>query len=124
MDTQGREPAEGAEQAGQRKEALEDELARVLGLLKEHGETEKVIVFGTLAQGKVHEWSDIDLLVVERTGLPFFKRLRKIRGMLKPRVGMDILVYTPEEFDALCLGRPFFREEILEKGRVVYERSR
>ena len=105
----------------ERKKLLEQELVRYVRLLTEHGKPEKVILFGTLAKGRVHEWSDIDLVVVEQTHLPFFQRLRKVRKLLQPEVGVDIMVYTPGEFDQLCAERPFFREEIIEKGKIVYE---
>jgi predicted nucleotidyltransferase len=93
-------------------------------MLTEQGSPEKVILFGALANGAVHEWSDIDLVVVERTQLPFFQRIKRLCKLLKPRVGMDIMVYTPEEFDRLCAERPFFKEEIIGKGEVVYDRGR
>jgi len=107
-----------------RKKVLDEELARYIRLLKEHGPPEKVILFGTLAGGQVHEWSDIDLVVVEKTKLPFFQRLRKVRKLLRPKVGIDVMVYTPEEFDQLCADRSFFREEIVAKGEVIYEHGR
>jgi len=107
-----------------RKKLLDQEMSRCIRLLTEHGSPEKVILFGTLAIGQVHEWSDIDLVVVERTQLPFFQRIKKIRKLLKPKVGMDIMVYTPDEFDQLCIDRPFFREEIVAKGKIVYENIR
>lgn len=108
----------------ERKKLLDQELVRYIGLLTEHGAPEKVILFGTLAKGRIHEWSDIDLVVIEQTHLPFFQRLKKVRKLLQPKVGMDIMVYTPEEFDQLCADRPFFKEEIVAKGRIVYERGR
>ena len=108
----------------ERKKLLEQELARYVRLLTEHGNPEKVILFGTLATGQIHEWSDIDLVVVEKTELSFFQRLRQIRKLLQPRVGMDIMVYTPEEFNQLSAERPFFSDEIVAKGKVVYERGR
>lgn len=107
-----------------RKKVLDEELARYIRLLKEHGPPEKVILFGTLAGGQIHEWSDIDLVVVEKTNLPFFQRLRKVRKLLRPKVGIDVMVYTPEEFDQLCADRSFFREEIVAKGEVIYEHGR
>jgi len=107
-----------------RKQLLDQELARYVRLLTEHGDPEKVILFGSLAGGQVHEWSDIDLIVVEKTALPFFQRLRKVRRLLQPKVGVDIMVYTPEEFAQLCAHRPFFRDEIVAKGEVVYEHGR
>jgi predicted nucleotidyltransferase len=112
------------ESSSERKKLLDQELARYVRLLTEHGNPEKVILFGTLAKGWVHEWSDIDLVVVEQTHLPFFQRLRKVRKLLQPKVGMDIMVYTPEEFTRLCAERPFFREEIIEKGKIIYEHGR
>jgi len=107
-----------------RKKLLELELARYIRLLTEHGNPEKVILFGTLATGGIHEWSDIDLVVVEQTELSFFQRLRRIRKLLQPRVGIDVMVYTPEEFNQLSAERAFFRDEIVAKGKFVYERSR
>lgn len=107
-----------------RKKLLELELARYVRLLTEHGNPEKVILFGTLATGGIHEWSDIDLVIVEQTELSFFQRLRRIRKLLQPRVGIDVMVYTPEEFNQLSAERPFFRDEIVAKGKIVYERSR
>ena len=111
-----------SDKSSNRKEALQEELSRCISLLKESRPPEKVILFGTLAQGRIHEWSDIDLVVVRETRLPFWERIRQVRKLLQPRIGMDIMVYTPEEFAQLCSERRFFREEIIEKGQVVYER--
>jgi len=110
--------------SAERKQLLNQELNRCLRLLVEHISPEKVILFGTLAQGSVNMWSDIDLVIVERTLLPFFQRIKRVRKLLQPKVGMDIMVYTPEEFDQLCVERPFFQEEIVARGKIVYERSR
>lgn len=108
----------------ERKQLLEQELARYLQLLIEHDDPEQIIVFGSLATGQAHEWSDIDLVIVKETELSFWQRLRETRRLLQPIVGTDILIYTPDEFEQLSSERPFFREEILAKGSVVYERSR
>lgn len=105
-----------------RRARLEKELARYVRLLTAHRCPEKVIVFGSLATGDIHAWSDIDLLVVELTDLPFIQRLHQIRELLQPTIATDILVYTPEELEKMRLERPFVREEILKKGRIVYER--
>lgn len=112
-----------AQTPAERKQRLEQELARYRRILSESGDLERVIVFGSLATGHVHAWSDIDLIIVRQTSLPFLQRLHQMRELLQPRVGTDILVYTPEEFEALCQERPFFREEVLAKGKVVYERN-
>ena len=94
-----------------------------MALLIQHDDPEKIIVFGSLASGEIHEWSDIDLVVVKQTDLPFLQRLHEVRHLLHPKVGTDILVYTPDEFEQLSRRRLFFQEEILDKGIVVYERD-
>ena len=106
-----------------RQQLMEREMARFVRILTEHGDPERVIVFGSLVSGQVHAWSDIDLVIDEKTDLPFWQRLRQTRRLLRPQLGTDILVYTPEEFEQLRRDRTFFREEILAKGKVVYERG-
>jgi predicted nucleotidyltransferase len=108
----------------ERKQLLEQELKRYLSLLTGHDQPERVILFGSLVGGNVRPESDIDLVIVKQTELSFWKRLREMRRLLQPRVGTDILVYTPNEFEQLSRERPFFRDEILGKGRVIYERGR
>lgn len=106
-----------------RKVRLERELARYVRLLVTYRNPVRIIVFGSLATGDIHAWSDIDLVIIEATDLPFMQRLHQVRDLLRPTVATDILVYTPEEFDRLGQERPFVRDEILSNGRIVYERS-
>lgn len=105
------------------RDRLQAELDRYLALLLEHASPDKVILFGSLAQDQVEAWSDIDLVVVQPTEDRFLDRTKEMLRLLQPRVGLDVLVYTPEEFEQLCRDRAFFREEIVQKGRVLYERS-
>ncbi|MCX5977656.1 MAG: nucleotidyltransferase domain-containing protein [Coprothermobacterota bacterium] len=106
-----------------RKQLLEDELQRYLHIFRSMPEAERVILFGSMADGPVGFESDIDLVVVMRSELSFWPRLIKLRRRLGPKVGLDLLVYSPEEFAKLCEERLFFRDEILTKGRVLYERA-
>ena len=106
-----------------RKKLLQQELERFVHVLVEHNAPEMIIAFGSLATGQVHAWSDIDLVVVVQTDLPFLQRSRQLRNLLRPKVGTDILVYTPQEFAQMRQERPFFRDEILTKGIVLYERT-
>jgi predicted nucleotidyltransferase len=107
----------------EREKLLKQELNRYLTLLIEHENPEKIILFGSTATGDIHEWSDIDLVIIKETDLPFLKRLHKIRRLLHPQVGTDILVYTPDEFKKMSETRLFVRDEILNKGIVLYERN-
>ncbi len=72
---------------------------------------------------RIHEWSDVDLVVIRKTELPFLKRVREALLLLQPEVGVDIIIYTPEEFAQLRRERRFVQEEIIKKGEVLYERG-
>lgn len=106
----------------QRRRLLEDELDRLVAIVTEQLQAERVVLFGSFARGRVHPWSDLDVAVVAPTRAPFYERLDRVVRAVRPRVGLDLLVYTPEEWAELCATRPFLREEVLEKGRVIFER--
>lgn len=76
-----------------------------------------------MSSGSIGEWSDLDLVIVKQTDLPFLDRIKEVISLLDPQVGVDILVYTPEEFERLVHERIFVRREIADKGKVLYERS-
>jgi len=105
--------------ARRRKVNLQKELERCINLLRKEYHPEKILLFGSLASGRVSRWSDIDLIIVKDTKKPFLDRSKEVLLLLKPKVGMDIFVYTPEEFRQLS-ERRFFKEEIIGKG-VIYE---
>lgn len=107
-----------------RRESLNRELERWLPLLIEHERPDKIIVFGSYSTGQVQEWSDLDMVIVKETEARFLDRSRQVLLLLKPKVGLDVLVYTPEEFEQLSRERAFVRREIVDKGKVIYERDR
>ena len=108
-----------------RKRLLKRELERYVSILSKRPEIIGVIVFGSAVnEREVNEDSDLDLVVVEDTTEPFMKRLKKIRRLLHPKIATDILVYARDEFNKLCENRPFVKEEIVKKGRIMYERER
>ena len=106
----------------ERQRTLEKELRRIVTHLRKAGKAERVILFGSLASGRVHTTSDLDVVVVQKSRRAFWSRVLELRRELKPQTGLDLLVYTPEEFETM-LDRPFFRDEIVGRGRVVYERT-
>lgn len=52
-------------------------------------------------------------VIVAETDKRFLDRVKKVMLLLRPRVGVDLLVYTPEEFESLSRERPFVQTEIL-----------
>jgi len=84
----------------------------------------KAILFGSAARGDVDHWSDIDLVVIKRTDKRFLDRLMELGEVLAPNYALDLLVYTPEEFEQMVSEERPFIMRVLEEGRVIYERSK
>jgi len=106
------------EQRSKRQALLERELERIVQVLRQMG-AQRIILFGSAARERIAAWSDLDLIVVLESDLPFIKRLGVPYERIQPRVGLDLLAYTPQEFEALR-ERPFIRQA-LEEGRLLYE---
>jgi predicted nucleotidyltransferase len=84
---------------------------------------EKVVLFGSRAAGTPHEYSDVDLLVImDAEGSPA-QRAVAVKRVSRPRfVAMDVLVKTPEEVAIQLRHGNLLLRQILEEGRVLYER--
>lgn len=105
--------------AQERRDRLGEELERIRRILAGDPRVLHLTVFGSLAAGEVHEWSDLDLAVVVESEQPFVDRALELRKRLSPSVGLDLLVYTPQEWRELSTHRWFVREEMVRRGRVV-----
>ena len=102
-----------------RRTRLERELARMAALFPRMG-VKKAILFGSLARGDVAGSSDIDLILIKPTTKKFSDRLEEALVMLDPQVSLDVLVYTPAEFEELLETTSFLQDAVRE-GRVIYE---
>ncbi len=107
-----------------RKEILENELKIFLKLIKAGYDPEKVILFGSLAKDQVREDSDLDLVVIAETKQNFWERMKSLRKFNSHKIGMDVLMYTPSEFNNLVNNRTFFRDEVVGNGVVLYDKSK
>ena len=70
---------------------------------KKKNQIEKMFLFGSRASGKVHKWSDIDLVVVSKKfrGKSILKRSPQLHIKWDLGYPVDFLCYTPEEFNKL-----------------------
>ena len=60
---------------------------------------ECIYLFGSWARNEADELSDMDVVVIKETDVPFFDRLLEAARLLPTEVGaVDLLVYTPGEF--------------------------
>jgi len=85
---------------------------------------ERVILFGSWAEGRASADSDVDLLVIlPFEGRPLHKSL-EILNRLDIRFPCDLIARRPEDVARrYSQGDPLIREA-LDRGKVLYERDR
>ena len=105
--------------ATRRRQAMEEELERIAGMMPQLG-VQKAILIGDLAADHVGPESSLDLVIVQDVPGNFTRRMDFFTSHLGPMLGTNFLVYTVEEFDTLKDTNPFLRSAI-KRGRVVYE---
>lgn len=85
---------------------------------------ERVILFGSYASGNPRPESDVDLLVV----LPFegkgFRKSLEILNRVSPDFSVDLLARRPEDTARRYAERDPLIREVLDHGKVLYERHR
>jgi predicted nucleotidyltransferase len=105
-----------------RRKELEKELKRIVKILVKNYQPEKIILFGSLAGGRIHQWSDLDVVVIKETKKRFAERAGEVSAAVPHNVPLDFIVYTPNEFKEMTSYNYIVRDEIIKKGRVVYEK--
>jgi predicted nucleotidyltransferase len=101
--------------------SLQHDLAQLVQQLSSLPNVQKVLLFGSYAAGRRDLFTDLDLLVVMDSPLDFVSRCADLARQLKASVALDILAYTPQEFEQIR-DRRFFRQ-VLKTSKVLYERK-
>lgn len=97
-------------EATRRSETLKSLLMeKGIPILKRYG-VEKVVLFGSIAEGTCHDNSDIDLLVLPLSAERFWRCLSD----LQQSIGRQVDLYTQSD-------DPVFVKKILERGKTIYE---
>lgn len=98
------------------------QIRQVAGQLGRQLQPDKVILFGSYASGRPGPESDVDLFIIMRSRQRPAARAAAVSKLLDPRpFPVDIVVRTPREVRRrLALGDSFI-EEILQRGKVLYE---
>lgn len=85
----------------------------------------KVILFGSRAEGRAREDSDVDLLVVEEEIPDLAVEYGRLREAVGPiGTGVDILLYPRPEFERRAGWSSSAVHSALKTGRVLFEAPR
>jgi len=104
------------------------EIIRKLKSLKPY----KIILFGSTAEGKQNEGSDLDIMVIldsDKVSISFEDKLKnkiKVRKSiydLSKKIPIDLIVYTRAEYDILSKNKSSIILEIENSGKVLYEKE-
>lgn len=85
---------------------------------------EKVYLFGSYAINTANPDSDIDLFIIKETKSRKKDRPDEVRKVIKnyPPVGLDIIVYTPDELKSGNEQLVDIGKEAVKTGKLLYER--
>lgn len=98
---------------------LDEIVRRILAV----GSPERIVLFGSHARGNPGATSDLDLLIIEESSLPRYRRApRYLRALVGTYPAKDVIVWTPEEVNAWCAVPNAFITAALREGRTLYER--
>jgi predicted nucleotidyltransferase len=95
-----------------------DELKRRLA--PHVGRAHKVIAFGSVARGEPDQWSDLDLLIVADTSRPLLERFKDFAGIYDVWPRLDLLIYTPAEFQGMVAEENPLVLQALQEGVVLH----
>ena len=76
---------------------------------------------GSRARGNAVPESDIDVIIVARTDRPFIDRCRDyLPAILAAGVGVDLLVYTPDEFERMRTEEQPFLSHAMKSAKPIH----
>ena len=86
----------------------------------------KIILFGSVIKGYMESAHDIDMYVIKEGIEDVRKAEREIDELFEGRLfALDVIVRTPRQLErSLAGGNTFLQQEVMTRGKVVYDRHR
>lgn len=100
------------------------QIQQLVNEIAEGYKPDKIYLFGSYANGTPTKDSDIDLFIVKDTDTKWNERHIGVREAIKNYlyVGMDIIIYTPKEFEEAKLKFMNIGKEAVNTGKLMYAR--
>jgi predicted nucleotidyltransferase len=99
-------------------------ISDIVRRIVETAQPDKIILFGSQARGDARPDSDIDLLVIQESTEPGYRRdaalYLALAGLNAP---VDVMTYTPEEVSDWSEVPLAFITTAVREGKVVYEKK-
>ncbi|MCG2831048.1 MAG: nucleotidyltransferase domain-containing protein [Desulfobacteraceae bacterium] len=105
------------------KTVIEDEIKSFVNDVVNRFNPERVIMFGSHASGDATPDSDVDILVVMDFKSRPHQQSFEIRRAIKRSFPLDLVVRRPADIDRRLRLGDFFIKEIMQEGKVLYERT-
>lgn len=102
-----------------------DQLQSAVDELVKEFDPEKIYLFGSLLEGRARPESSVDILIVTSSVATsrFIARIKKAIKVASALPHIAPLVYTPEEVELLQQQGDGFIQDILEDGKVLYQKK-
>jgi uncharacterized protein len=98
---------------------LNEIVRRILAI----GNPLKIVMFGSRARGDSSPVSDLDLLIMEESSLPRWRRaLPYVRALADVFPAIEVMVWTPEEAQEWSEVPAAFITTALHEGKTIYGR--
>lgn len=98
------------------EDLLQEAVRRILAV----GAPDKIVLFGSRARGDTRVDSDLDLLIIEASDLPRYKRSsRYLRALVGLFPAKDVVVWTPEEVEVWSEVPHAFITTALREGKTL-----
>lgn len=101
-----------------------DEIKARAQIIAQKYNPEKIILFGSYANGRASTDSDVDLLIIMNTKQSSYELSSEIALTLDHSFPLDIIIKTPEQISERLKMNDFFIQDIFNHGKVIYERTR
>jgi len=100
------------------------QINRFVKNIAEEFSPDKVLLFGSYANGRPSEDSDVDLLVIMSHKKRNIEQALEIDKKIDRSFPLDLIVKTPKEVETRLSQNDIFIKSILHEGKVLYEKSR